>query len=76
MKGLAGILITLGAIIAVAGFCFSGYEGIIEPNQPGHSFGTGDKLELVIGAVVMYLGLIGVVLGVLSIKIAAFIEPK
>lgn len=52
------VLRILSFIIIAVGVSYGGYEGVIEPMQPGHSFGYWDKIELVIGLAVTFLGLL------------------
>ena len=51
------ILRIVGWIIALGGGYFIVYEGIIEPNQPGHTFGNADKIEIVTGFALILFGL-------------------
>lgn len=74
MKSLSDIIIVLGLIIVAVGLYYFGYEGIIEPNEKGHHFGRGDMLQLIAGAVGVYLGLIGVLLGLLTYKVIESFE--
>lgn len=49
-------------IIIAVGLYYGGYGGLIEPNLPGHSYGTENKIQLALGLSVIFLGLIGLVL--------------
>lgn len=64
------VLLIFGVIVMLAGAYFGIFEGIIEPNQKGHSFGSGDKIELVLGFALIYLGLIGIVLSSVFDKVS------
>lgn len=59
-------------IIIAVGLYYGGYEGLIEPMQPGHSFSEGDKIQLAIGFALTFLGLLGLVVS----QIADSVLPK
>lgn len=63
------ILRGAGIIICLGGLFFAVYQGIIEPNQQGHSFTNNDRTQLVVGSIGVLIGLLtaafGEVIGVL-----------
>lgn len=63
------VLGVTGWLVIIAGVLYAVYEGIVEPHQPGHSFGAGDVIEIAIGMILAVGGLIVVafseVIGVL-----------
>ncbi|MBI4822953.1 MAG: hypothetical protein HY805_01820 [Nitrospirae bacterium] len=66
---MSDALKVMGFVIIATGLYFGVYDGLIEPNLPGHHFDSGDKMELILGGSLVYLGLIGFVLSEVSEKI-------
>lgn len=58
------IIIAIGSYIGI-------YDGLLEPMQPGHSFGEGDKIQLAIGFALLFLGLLGLVVAQIASKVNA-----
>ncbi|SDP86132.1 hypothetical protein [Desulforhopalus singaporensis] len=73
---LSIILTILGSLIILIGLYYFGFEGIIEPNQIGHKFTNQDKIELIGGLVCIYIGLLGVVLGMVAANIRGIVSRK
>ena len=57
------VLKIVGWIVVIPGVYFALYQGIIEPNQPGHHFATGDFIELGMGCLLTLFGLAAAALG-------------
>ncbi len=57
---VSALLGAIGWVIVLCGAVFAVYEGLIEPSQPGHSFGGGDLVEIVIGLALVLAGLFAV----------------
>jgi len=57
------ILKIVGWAIILPGLYFAVYEGIIEPHQPGHNFGSGDMIEIAAGSLLVLFGLGAATLG-------------
>ena len=72
MSATSTILKILSMLIVLVGLYFGVYEGILEPMQPGHSFSTQDKIELVAGFCVIFLGMLGFVVS----QIADLVSSK
>ena len=55
--------------VAIGAGYFIFYQAMVEPNQPGHHFGEGDRIELAIGFLLTVIGLgaaaFGEIVGVL-----------
>ena len=60
---ISTMLTFFGWLVVVAGFLYAIYEGMIEPNRPGHSFNNGDFLDLALGSFLFLLGLFSAALG-------------
>ena len=61
---IVSILIRIiGWLSVLAGLYYCVYQGIIEPNQEGHTFGSQDQIELLSGLVGAFGGLITVAIG-------------
>lgn len=45
-----------GALVALFGLYYAGYEGVIEPLLPNHVFTSDDLTQLVLGVFLILLG--------------------
>ncbi|MBW2569929.1 MAG: hypothetical protein JRE47_11340 [Deltaproteobacteria bacterium] len=58
------ILLRIGGwLLVIVGLYFAVYEGIIEPNQPGHRFDSGDQMQLITGFIQVISGICVVAFG-------------
>jgi hypothetical protein len=57
LSAISKVLWAIGWLIALAGVVYGFYNGVYEPNLPGHAFMQGDAWELMEGMIVLGLGL-------------------
>ena len=54
---VSAVMLLIGILVSLAGLYLAGYQGIIEPLQPGHRFADQDVVELGGGALLILIGL-------------------
>jgi uncharacterized membrane protein len=72
---LSFVLIGTGWLLLLLAFYFLIYEGLIEPNQPGHRFTNNDLMQAVGGGIALVFGIFSVATGEL-IKVFFAIEEN
>lgn len=63
MSFLSVVLRLVGGLVLLIGIYYAVYEGMIEPNKPGHSFSSEDAMQLGSGLIAVIIGLAAVAFG-------------
>ena len=52
-----------GFLVCICGIAYAVIAGLLEPLQPGHSYGVSDAIDIAVGIVSCLFGLITIALG-------------